>query len=69
MGVVLFVSHFKVRDTNTDAVAENALPNALAHAATLRGRASESARLIGVRLAIRSSKTLVYRFPLVEQQL
>jgi hypothetical protein len=29
MGVVLFVSHFKVRDTNTDAIAENALLYAL----------------------------------------
>jgi hypothetical protein len=62
MGVVLFVSHFKVRDTNTDAIAENALLYALAHAATLRRRASESVRVVEIRPTIKSSGTFVYQF-------
>jgi hypothetical protein len=62
MGVVLFVSHFKVRDTNTDAIAENALLYALAHAATLRRRASESVRVVEIRPTIRGSGTFVYQF-------
>jgi hypothetical protein len=65
--VVLFVSHFKVRDTNTDAVAENALPYALAHAATLRRRASESVRVVEIRPTIRGSGTFVYQFSQTEQ--
>jgi hypothetical protein len=62
MGVVLFVSHFKVRDINTDAIAENALLYALAHAATLRRRASESVRVVEIRPTIRGSGTFVHQF-------